>query len=81
VGKHEEFESWQVEVLRLLSRGSMRYTALQTEFIKRVNRSPAVFNGVFYWLVRSGRVVKCDPEKMSPYRVTEKGKKLLEALS
>jgi predicted transcriptional regulator len=81
VGKHEEFEKRQLEVLGLLSRDSLRYTALQTEFVKRLNGSPAVFNSVFYWLVKSGRIVKCGPEKLAPFRISDKGRKLLEALS
>jgi len=78
---HEEFEKRQLEVLRLLSCGSLRYTALQTRFIKRLNGSPAVFNSVFYWLVKSGRIVKCGPEKFAPFRLSDKGRQLLEALS
>jgi predicted transcriptional regulator len=81
VGKHEEFEKRQLEVLGLLSRGSLRYTALQTEFTKRGNGSSAVFNSVFYFLVKSGRIVKCGPEKLAPFRLSDKGKRMLEALS
>jgi predicted transcriptional regulator len=74
-------EKRELEVLRLLSGGSMRYIALQTAFVKRTNDSPGIFNDVFYSLVRSGRIVKCDVGKLAPYRLTEKGKLLLEALS
>jgi len=81
VNKHEEFERRQLEVLRLLSRGNLRYTALQTEFIKRLNGSLTVFNSVFYFLVSSGRVVKCGPEKLAPFCLSDKGRLLLEALS
>ena len=77
---YEEFERRQLEVLRLLSHGSLRYTALQTEFIKRLNKSSAVFNSVFYWLVKSGRIVKCGPEKLAPFRLSDKGKRMLEGL-
>lgn len=74
-------EKRELEVLKLLSGCSMRYIALQTAFVKKTNDSPGIFNDVFYNLVQSERIVKCNASKIAPYRLTEKGKMLLEALS
>jgi predicted transcriptional regulator len=77
----ERREKRQFEVLRLLSGGSMRYTVLEKAFVKGTDDSPGIFSDVFYSLVRSGRIVKCKDESLSPFRLTEKGKRLLEAFS
>jgi predicted transcriptional regulator len=77
----ERREKRELEVLRLLSGSSMRYIALQKAFVKRTNASPNIFNEIFHSLVLSGRIVKCEDSKFAPYRLTEKGKLLLEALS
>jgi hypothetical protein len=77
----EKREKRQFEVLRLLSGGSMRYTALQKAFVKRTNDSPGIFNDVFYSLIQTGKIVKCGSENFAPFCLTDKGRLLLEALT
>jgi predicted transcriptional regulator len=80
-GTFERREKRQFEVLRLLSGAPMRYTVLEKAFVKCTDDSPHVFDSIFYGLVRCGWIVKCEDELLSPFRLTEKGKRLLEALS
>lgn len=67
-------------VLRELSRRPLSRIELQTRFMQKFD-SPSAFEGTFLFLVRSGRVQKSGTEYRSPYKITERGQKLLEALS
>jgi predicted transcriptional regulator len=53
---------------------------MQTHFLQKFD-SPSAFEGTFQFLIRNGRIQKGGPEYRSPYTITERGQKLLEALS
>jgi DNA-binding PadR family transcriptional regulator len=67
-------------VLRELSRRPLSRIELQSRFFQKFD-SPSAFEGTFLFLVRDGRIRKGGPEYRSPYTITERGQKLLEALS
>lgn len=67
-------------VLRELSRRPLSRVELQSRFMQKFD-SPSAFEGTFVFLVRDRRVQKSGPEYRSPYVITQRGQKLLEALS
>ncbi|MGD6806522.1 MAG: hypothetical protein ACQCN4_06150 [Candidatus Bathyarchaeia archaeon] len=67
-------------ILRLLSRRAMSRVQLQSRFVEKFGSSSA-FEGTFLFLVNDGRVQKSRSDYRAPYVITERGKKLLEALS
>jgi hypothetical protein len=67
-------------VLRELSRRPLSRIELQARFLKKFN-SPSAFEGTFSFLVQNGRIKKGGLEYRSPYKITDQGHKLLEALS
>ncbi len=67
-------------VLREVSRRPASRIAIQTRFVQKFG-SPSAFEGTFMFLVRDGRVKKSGVEYRAPYEITERGQKLLEALS
>jgi DNA-binding PadR family transcriptional regulator len=67
-------------VLRELSRRPLSRIEMQTRFLQKFD-SPSAFEGTFQFLVRNGRIQKSGPEYRSPYTITERGQRLLEALS
>ena len=67
-------------VLRELSRRPLSRIELQSRFLQKFY-SPSAFEGTFMFLIRNGRIQKGGPKYRSPYTITERGQKLLEALS
>ena len=69
-------------VLRELNRQPLGRTNLEKKIVRRldVHATHATFEGIFQYLVKSGYVQKSGPRHRAPYRITEKGKKLLEGL-
>jgi DNA-binding PadR family transcriptional regulator len=67
-------------ILRELSRRPLSRIELQRRFLQRFD-SPSAFEGTFAFLVRDGRIQKGGSEHRAPYRLTERGQKLLEALA
>ena len=66
-------------VLRLLSRQPAPRVELTKQAIRQ-GGSYASFNAIFCFLLAEGYVEKSGPEHRAPYRITEKGLKMLEAL-
>lgn len=67
-------------ILHDLSFRSWSRIDLQVRFIKRAD-APTSFERIFFFLVKDGRIKKCDSAPHSPYCITERGSKLLECLS
>jgi hypothetical protein len=67
-------------VLRELSKGSLSRRTLESRFTRKFE-SPAAFESTFLFLIRDGRVEKSGSEHRAPYRITERGQKMLEGLS
>lgn len=67
-------------VLVELSRRPLSRIELQSRFLQKFG-SPSAFEGTFLFLVRDGRIQKGGCEYRSPYTITERGHKLLKALS
>ena len=67
-------------VLRELSKGSLSRRTLESRFTHRFE-SPAAFESTFLFLINNGRIEKSGSEHRAPYRITESGRKMLEALS
>jgi hypothetical protein len=67
-------------VLRELSRRPLSRIEVQARFLQKFD-SPSAFEGTFMFLVGDGRIQKGGPEYRSPYTITERGHKLLEALT
>jgi DNA-binding PadR family transcriptional regulator len=67
-------------VLRELSREPLSRTYLEKRATRRFG-THASFEGIFKFLVKSGFVQKSGSEHRAPYRITDKGRKLLEVLS
>ena len=80
MSQQEKYLERMCLVLRELSRRPLSRVELQSRFLQRFD-SPSAFEGTFLFLVRDGRVKKCGPEYRSPYTITERGHKLLGALS
>ena len=60
-------------ILKELSRGSVRRTALEKRVCKSTGISYACFSGMFVWLVCDGDVEKCSCDYNAPFRITRKG--------
>lgn len=67
-------------ILRVLSRSPRPRRFLELDFVRKFE-SPAAFESTFLFLVRDGRVEKGGSEHRAPYRITERGQKMLEGLS
>ena len=67
-------------VLRELSRRPLSRIELLARFLQKFD-SPSAFEGTFMFLVQNKRIQKGGAEYRSPYTITERGHKLLEALS
>lgn len=67
-------------VLRELSRRPLSRIEVQARFLQKFD-SPSAFEGTFRFLVQNKRIQKSGVEYRSLYRITERGHKLLEALS
>jgi hypothetical protein len=80
VGMQERYLERIRLVLRELSRRPLSRVELETRFLQKFY-SPSAFEGTFMFLIRNGRIQKSGPEYRSPYIITERGTKLLEALS
>ena len=65
-------------VLRELSRQPLSRSELTRRTIQR-GGSYASFNSIFSYLITEGYVEKSGAERRAPYRITERGMKLLEA--
>jgi predicted transcriptional regulator len=76
----EKYRERWCSVLRILSRCPRSRRFLEVEFNRKF-KSPAAFESTFLFLVREGGVVKSGAEHRAPYCITEKGRKMLEALS
>lgn len=77
---HEKYLERMRLVLRELNRRPLSRIELQARFMQKFD-SPSAFEGTFMFLVRNGRIMKGESEYRSPYTITERGIKLLEALS
>jgi hypothetical protein len=80
VGMQERYLERIRLVLRELSRRALSRVELETRFLQKFG-SPSAFESTFSFLVRDGRIRKGESEYRSPYIITERGTKLLEALS
>ena len=64
-------------ILKGLSRGSFRRTALEKHVFKSSNVSYGEFDRMFAFLCQDGDVEKCSSEHTGAYRLTERGKQFL----
>lgn len=67
-------------VLHEFSRRPLSRVGLESRFLQKFG-SPSAFESTFSFLIRDGRIRKGESEYRSPYMITERGGKLLEALS
>ncbi len=67
-------------VLKELSRQPLSRTELEQRTIRKAG-THATFEGIFRYLNQDGYVVKSEPTHRAKYVITEKGTKLLEAIS
>jgi predicted transcriptional regulator len=67
-------------VLRELERQPLRRTDLE-RCVVRKSGTHATFEGILHYLLKSGYVAKSEQKHRADYVVTEKGRKLLEALT
>ncbi len=67
-------------VLKELSRQPLSRTELEQRTTKKAG-THATFEGIFRYLTQDGYVVKSEPTHRAKYIITEKGTKLLEAIS
>ena len=67
-------------ILHELSREPLSRTLLNKRFIHQSGTS-ATFEGILKFLTRNGYVEKSGSAHRAPYRITDKGKRLLEGLS
>ena len=67
-------------VLHELSRRRLSRVEVESRFLQKFG-SPSAFESTFSFLIRDGRIRKVEFEYRSPYIITERGTKLLEALS
>jgi predicted transcriptional regulator len=65
-------------ILRVLSAGSLRRTALEKKVFRSREISYSCFSCMFAFLVSDGDVEKVSAEHKAPFRLTEKGKAFLE---
>jgi len=66
-------------ILKDLSRCAMRRTDLEHNTLK-CGGTHATFESIFYYLIQGGFIQKSSTRHLAKYAITEKGKKLLEAL-
>lgn len=64
-------------ILKELSRGSIRRTALEKRVFKNRDISYSCFSNMFAFLVCDGEIEKCSAERTAPFSLTEKGKAFL----
>jgi predicted transcriptional regulator len=64
-------------ILKELSKGSLRRTALEKRVFKNANVSYGEFDRMFAFLCQDGDVEKCSSEHTGAYRLTERGKVFL----
>ena len=64
-------------ILRVLSGGSLRRTALEKRVFKSRDVSYSCFSSMFAFLVFDGDVEKVGVEKTAPFRITKKGEAFL----
>ncbi len=64
-------------ILKTLSYGPMRRTALEKRLFRTKDISYACFSGMFAFLVIDGDIEKESAEKTAPFRITEKGRLFL----
>ena len=67
-------------VLRELSCRPLSRVELESRFLQEFG-SPSAFEATFMFLVGDGRIQKGGSEYRSPYRITERGHRLLTGLS
>jgi predicted transcriptional regulator len=67
-------------ILSWLSRHQLNRTELETKFFAKAKEKYS-FDRTLRFLAKEGYIEKIENKKRSPYRITEKGKRLLEALS
>jgi hypothetical protein len=67
-------------ILHELSRRPLSRVELQFRFLQKFG-SPSAFEATFLFLIKNGRIKKDGSEYRSPYAITNRGIKLLEALS
>jgi hypothetical protein len=67
-------------ILREVSRRPLSRVELQFRFLQKFG-SPSAFEATFLFLIKNGRIKKDGSEYRSPYAITNRGIKLLEALS
>jgi DNA-binding PadR family transcriptional regulator len=65
--------------LHELSRQPLCRTELEKRTVRRYG-THATFEGIFHFLVDGGYMEKTQPKHRAAYTITEKGKKLLEAI-
>jgi len=66
-------------VLAELSKQPLRRTELEKRTVKKCG-THATFDGILHYLIQNGYVEKAERRHCAPFRITEKGKKLLEGL-
>lgn len=64
-------------VLKTLSLGSLRRTALEKRVFKSRDISYSCFSAMFAFLVCDGDIEKAGVERLAPFRLTERGKMFL----
>jgi predicted transcriptional regulator len=75
-----EQEKLEKIILAELVHGAQSYTSLCKKTLSKCG-TPATFWHIFSHLKQSGRIEKVSGERRAPYRLSEKGKQFLEALS
>ena len=64
-------------ILKILSYGSLRRTALEKKVFRTKDISYACFSRMFAFLVCDGEIEKVEAEKTAPFQLTAKGKAFL----
>jgi predicted transcriptional regulator len=64
-------------ILKTLSYAPMRRTALEKKVFRTKDISYACFSNMFAFLVVDGDIEKVTADKLSPFKLTEKGKLFL----
>jgi predicted transcriptional regulator len=64
-------------ILKALSVGSLRRTALEKRVFRSRDISRSSFDSMFAFLVSDGDVEKDGVERLAPFRLTERGKAFL----
>ncbi len=64
-------------ILKILSYGPMRRTAIEKKAFRTKDISYACFSGIFAFLVVDGDIEKSGVERTAPYQLTDKGKLFL----